>query len=73
VGWARARYDRYGPVSWTRAFGVPIVNLLGPDAAEVVLVNRDKAFSQEGWRRSCTRSCFGGAGRSSPATSSPST
>lgn len=50
VSWARARYDRYGPVSWTRAFGKPILNLLGPDAAEVVLVNRDRAFSQGGWR-----------------------
>ena len=50
MGLARERYERYGPVSWSRAFGMRIVNLLGPDAAGVVLVNRDKAFSSgQGW------------------------
>jgi len=45
---ARERYERYGPVSWSRAFGMRIVNLLGPDAVGTVLVNRDKAFSSGG-------------------------
>jgi cytochrome P450 len=50
MGMARERYERYGPVSWSRAFGMRIVSLLGPDAAGAVLVNRDKAFSSgEGW------------------------
>jgi cytochrome P450 len=44
----RRQYDRYGPVSWYKAFGERQVAMLGPDAAEVVAVNRDKAFGQ-GW------------------------
>lgn len=45
------RYARYGPVSWFRAFGRDFVLLLGPDASEVVLGNRDKAFvNGDGWR-----------------------
>jgi cytochrome P450 len=50
LAWAQARYDAYGPVSWSRAFGLRIVSALGADANEVVLGNRDKAFSQAGWR-----------------------
>jgi cytochrome P450 len=47
---ANARYERYGPVSWTSMFGTRVVQLLGPDATGAVLVNRDKAFSNgEGW------------------------
>lgn len=49
LGWARSRYERYGPVSWCRAFGDTIVSVVGPEASETVLVNRDRAFSQEGW------------------------
>ena len=50
LAFAGARYRRYGPVSWTRAFGITLVGLAGPDAAEAVLVNRDKAFSSgAGW------------------------
>ncbi|MDV7999888.1 cytochrome P450 [Rhodococcus sp. IEGM 1408] len=45
------RYQRYGSVSWFRAFGIRIVALLGPEATEAVLTNRDKAFaSGDGWR-----------------------
>ncbi|WAL68322.1 cytochrome P450 [Amycolatopsis cynarae] len=47
----RERYDRYGPVSWFGSFGSRFVSLLGPDACEVALINRDKAFSNGGgWR-----------------------
>src|SRR5262249_41414670 len=50
MGMLRERYARYGPVSWSRAFGMRAVNLLGPDAVGTVLVNRDKAFSSgQGW------------------------
>ena len=50
LGWARYFYDRYGPVSWTSVFGLRMVAAAGPDAAERVLVNRDKAFSNgRGW------------------------
>jgi cytochrome P450 len=50
LSWTRHRYDQYGPVSWTRAFGRRMVTGLGPEAAETVLVDRDRVFSQSGWR-----------------------
>jgi cytochrome P450 len=43
------RYETYGPVSWMKAFGVNIVGIAGGDAIQVVLTNKDKAFSQQGW------------------------
>lgn len=48
-GWAADRYERYGPVSWSRVFGVRLVTVMEPEAAGLLLVNRDKAFSQAGW------------------------
>jgi cytochrome P450 len=46
----RARYDRYGPVHWSKAFGRKSVNMIGPDAAGEVLQNRDRAFANgPGW------------------------
>jgi cytochrome P450 len=46
----RSRYDRFGPVHWSRAFGRPSVNVIGPDAAGEVLLNRDRAFANgPGW------------------------
>ncbi|MFQ6394239.1 cytochrome P450 [Nocardia sp. KC 131] len=42
--WARERYTRYGPVSWTTGFGRQVVVLLGPDAWDIPMTNRDKAF-----------------------------
>jgi cytochrome P450 len=47
---SRERYDRYGPVSWMRAFGRRIVTVVGPEAVGVVLQNRDRAFANgPGW------------------------
>ncbi len=47
---ARRRYDHYGPVSWSRAFGIRVVSVLGPEGAGEVLANRDKAFANgPGW------------------------
>ncbi|MFF0144358.1 cytochrome P450 [Amycolatopsis sulphurea] len=43
------RFAQYGPVYWTGAFGRRIVSLSGPEATRIALVNKDKAFSQEGW------------------------
>ena len=41
---------RYGPVYRTRAFGLRTVNLLGPEANEFVLFDRQKLFSSaDGW------------------------
>jgi cytochrome P450 len=47
---SRERYDRYGPVSWLRAFGRKQVTVTGPEGAAVVLQNRDHAFANgPGW------------------------
>jgi len=46
----RSRYEIYGEVSWSNAFGIRLVSMLGPDAAQFVLMNRDNVFSNEhGW------------------------
>jgi len=46
----RQRYETYGEVSWSNAFGIRLVLMLGPDAAQFVLMNRDNVFSNEhGW------------------------
>ncbi|GAA2419593.1 cytochrome P450 [Actinomadura vinacea] len=42
---ARRRYDQFGPVSWGWLLGQRTVTVQGAEAAEVVLVNRDKAFA----------------------------
>ncbi|HEV7931844.1 MAG TPA: cytochrome P450 [Actinomadura sp.] len=44
-GYARRRRERFGPVSWSNVLFKPMVTLQGPEAAEAVLVNRDKAFA----------------------------
>ncbi|MBN6040713.1 cytochrome P450 [Amycolatopsis sp. 195334CR] len=49
VEWALRRHELYGPVSWMGAFGRRIVSLSGPEATQIALVNKDKAFSQQGW------------------------
>ena len=46
---ARERYDRYGSVTWMGAFGTRIATVAGPEATQLVLTNKDKAFSQAGW------------------------
>ncbi|MCC4309574.1 cytochrome P450 [Alcanivorax marinus] len=48
IGMMRGRYDRYGPVSWTSLFGLRMVQMLGPDANQFVLLNRDNLFSNHG-------------------------
>lgn len=43
-------YEQFGPVFWVRAFGNQTVELVGPEANELVLFDRDKLFSSEqGW------------------------
>ena len=49
VRYGLKRYETHGPVSWVRAFGITIVAAAGPEAAQVVLANKDKAYSQQGW------------------------
>ena len=46
---AVAFYEKYGPVFWNNAFGQKMVWVLGPEAAQEVLINKEKAFSQTGW------------------------
>ncbi|WP_436496126.1 cytochrome P450 [Actinokineospora sp. HUAS TT18] len=49
VDFGLRRYERYGPVSWISSFGTKFVTAAGPEAAQVVLTNKDKAYSQQGW------------------------
>ncbi|SFI65683.1 Cytochrome P450 [Amycolatopsis sacchari] len=47
---ALRRFETFGPVSWMGSFGQRFVVLGGPEATQQALVNKDKAFSQEGWK-----------------------
>jgi cytochrome P450 len=50
LGFQKRMVDTYGPVFRTRSFGRRGVNLIGADANELVLFDRDKLFSNEqGW------------------------
>ncbi len=50
VGFGRRMIATYGPVFRNNAFGGPQVNMVGPDANELLLFDRDKVFSSEqGW------------------------
>jgi cytochrome P450 len=49
VRYGLKRYQTHGPVSWVKAFGITVVAAAGPEAAQVVLANKDKAYSQQGW------------------------
>ncbi|MCP2340128.1 cytochrome P450 [Actinomadura rupiterrae] len=42
---SRERYAQFGEVSWSWLLGQRTVTVQGPEAAEAVLVNRDKAFA----------------------------
>ncbi len=47
---AAGMHAKYGPIYRNRAFGGRAVSLLGPDANELVMFDRDKVFSSEqGW------------------------
>lgn len=46
------RFASHGPAVWTRAVGIRILCLLGPEGTELVLKNADDAFSSRlGWAR----------------------
>lgn len=50
LGFQRRMTETYGPVYRTRSFGRRGVNLIGAEANELVLFDRDKLFSNEqGW------------------------
>ncbi|MDR3415979.1 MAG: cytochrome P450 [Nevskia sp.] len=43
------RYEKYGEVSWGKAFGTRAIALLGPDANQFVLQNRGDLFASSAW------------------------
>lgn len=46
----RSRWDKYGDVSWLTMAGQRWITVLGPDACQEVLQNKDKAFvNSDGW------------------------
>lgn len=45
----RARYRRFGPVSWMGAFGTKVVAVAGPEATQEALTTKARSFSQDGW------------------------
>jgi cytochrome P450 len=49
VRYGLKRYHTHGPISWVKAFGITVVSAAGPEAAQEVLANKDKAYSQQGW------------------------
>lgn len=50
IGIMRRRYQRYGPISWTSAFGLRMVYMMGPEANQFVMLNRGELFSNhDGW------------------------
>ncbi|MGB1466251.1 MAG: cytochrome P450, partial [Alcanivorax nanhaiticus] len=47
---ARQRYQQFGPISWIGAFGLRMVQMVGPDANQFVMMNRGDLFSNhDGW------------------------
>lgn len=47
---ARRGYERFGAVSWANVFTMKAAFVVGPEAMEEVLTNREKAFSShDGW------------------------
>ncbi|MBF6214098.1 cytochrome P450 [Nocardia puris] len=50
IAFSRRRFEELGPVSWMGVLGRPAVVVVGPEAFEVVLLDREKVFSaQRGW------------------------
>ena len=50
AGYGAYMVQKYGPVFRANAFGIPTVNMVGAEANELLLFDRDKNFSSEqGW------------------------
>jgi cytochrome P450 len=47
---ARHLYEKHGPLFFSAVPMLGGINVLGPDATQVVFSNRNKDFSQEGWQ-----------------------
>src|SRR5436309_4180974 len=39
-----SKFRQLGPVAWVRLFGQPMVHVAGPEAMQIVYINKDKAF-----------------------------
>jgi len=48
IEFLESRLETYGAVSWMRAFGIPFVLALGPEASREVFANNGHVFSQKG-------------------------
>lgn len=46
---SHARYEKHGPVSWSRAIGQTWITAETPEACGQVLQDRDRAFDASGW------------------------
>ncbi|MGD9620307.1 MAG: cytochrome P450 [Mycolicibacterium sp.] len=42
-------YQNHGPLFYAHNPGIPVVLALGPDATQIILANRNRDFSQQGW------------------------
>lgn len=50
AGFGRHMVERYGPIFRNHAFGSPTVSLMGAEANELILLDRERIFSSEqGW------------------------
>jgi cytochrome P450 len=50
IKYLREHYHKYGEIFWCQAYGMKIVYLMGPDANQFVLQNKDNVFSNYyGW------------------------
>ena len=48
--WTARKYKQYGNIFWTSFLGIKQVALVGPEASQLLLLDRDKVFSSEkGW------------------------
>lgn len=46
---AQRLHAKYGDISWSHAFGVDMIWVIGAEGAQQVMQNKDKVFSQSGW------------------------
>lgn len=49
LAFGRSQYARFGPVSWSGAFGTRIVGVYGPEGIGQVAANRDRSFGNAGF------------------------
>ncbi len=47
--YAMRLYRNHGPLFYAHNPGIPVVLALGPDATQIILSNRNRDFSQQGW------------------------